>query len=202
MDSKTQQTYTTRMTLLQKMQRQDDDMAWGEFVSIYSDYIYVVIRRMNVSFADAGDIQQQVFLKLWKQLPKMDLGNITRFRGYVATTAKNCTYDFFRKESRRGGNKKVEYEERLHSIEDLPPSDLERIAEQEWKNYVYALAFKNIAGKFSPEAVAIFKGTLEGKDLRELAEQHGVPASTAYRLKNRIKESLLAEIKALNDYLG
>jgi RNA polymerase sigma factor (sigma-70 family) len=202
MDSNTKQTYTTRMTLLQKMQRQDDDMAWDEFVSIYSDYIYVIIRKMNISYADVGDIQQQVFLKLWKQLPKLDLGNMTRFRGYVATTAKNCTYDFFRHEARRGGNKKVEFEERLHALEEVPQSEVDRIAEQEWKNYVYALAFKNIAGKFSPEAIAIFKGTMEGKDLRELAEKIGIPPSSAYRLRNRIKESLLAEIKALNDYLG
>ncbi len=202
MDPKTHHTYSTRMTLLQKMQRQDDEMAWDEFVSIYSDYIYVIIRKMNVSVADTGDIQQQVFLKLWKQVPNLDLDNMKRFRGYVATTAKNCTYDFFRREARRGGNKKVEYEEQLHAIEDLPQTDVEQIAEREWNNYVYAMAFKNIAGKFSQEAIAIFKGSLEGKDLRELAEKNGVPSSTAYRLKNRVKESLLAEIKALTEYLG
>jgi len=133
MDPKTHHTYSTRMTLLQKMQRQDDEMAWDEFVSIYSDYIYVIIRKMNVSVADTGDIQQQVFLKLWKQVPNLDLDNMKRFRGYVATTAKNCTYDFFRREARRGGNKKVEYEEQLHAIEDLPQTDVEQIAEREWE---------------------------------------------------------------------
>lgn len=191
------------MTLLQKVQKQYDEAAWEELLSSYSDYIYVIIRNMNISPEDAGDIRQQVFVKLWKQLPKLDLSKMTRFRGYVATTSKNCALDFIRKRVREANrHDQLRYETELEHLESVSVPDVERIAESEWNNYLSARAFKNIAANFSKEALAIFKGTLAGEDLRTLAAKHNVPASTAYRLKNRVKESLVEEIKALSDYLG
>ena len=203
MDSKTHVTSRTRMTLLQKVQQQHDEDAWEELLSSYSDYIYVIVRNMNINPEDAGDIRQQVFIKLWKQLPNLDLSKMTRFRGYVATAAKNCAHDFIRKRVRESNRQdQLRYESELGHLESVSMPAIERIAENEWNNYVSGRAFKNIAGNFSKEALAIFKGTLAGEDLRTLAEKYKVPASTAYRLRNRIKESLVAEIKALNEYLG
>ena len=49
-------------------------------------------------------------------------------------------------------------------------------------------------------------GNKQGKiywlDIKEVAGEMEIPLSTAYRLKSRVKESLLAEVEALNDYLG
>ncbi len=202
MDSNTKQTYATRMTLLQKMQRQHDAAAWQEFVSIYEKYIYGVIFSMSISPEDAGDVLQDVLVKLWKKLPEIDLGQMHKFRSYLAVTAKNCTYDFFRREVRRGGNKKVEFEERLHAIESISEPDVERIAAVEWNNYITAKAMENIARRFSAQALDIFKASLEGKEIKTISAEMGVPLSTAYRLRARVKEGLLAEIKALDEYLG
>ncbi len=202
MDSKTKQTYATRMTLLQKMQRQQDESSWQEVVSIYEKYIYGVIFSMNISPEDAGDVLQNVLVKLWKKLPEIDLGDMRRFRSYLAVTVKNTTYDLFRRESRRGGNSKVEFEERLHAIENISEPEVERIATAEWENYLTAKAMENVAKRFSDEALGVFNACLEGRDIKAYAEENNIPLSTAYRLKTRVKEALLAEIHALDEYLG
>ena len=202
MDSKTKQTYATRMTLLQKMQRQQDEVAWQEFVSIYEKYIYGVISSMNISAEDAGDVLQNVLVKLWKKLPEIDLADMHRFRSYLAVTVKNTTYDLFRREARRGGDRKVEFEERLHAIENISEPEVERIATAEWENYLTAKAMENVAKRFSDEALGVFNACLEGRDIKAYAAESGIPLSTAYRLKTRVKEALLAEIHALDEYLG
>jgi len=202
MDAKTKQTYATRMTLLQKMQRQQDESSWQEFVSIYEKYIYGVIFSMNISREDAGDVLQTVLVKLWKKLPEIDLGDMRRFRSYLAVTVKNTTYDLFRRESRRGGDRKVEFEERLHAIENISEPEVERIASAEWENYLTAKAMENVAKRFSGPALGVFNACLEGQDIKVYAAANEIPLSTAYRLRTRVKEALLAEIQALEDYLG
>jgi RNA polymerase sigma factor (sigma-70 family) len=202
MDSKTKQTYATRMTLLQKMQRQHDEAAWQEFVSIYEKYIYGVIFSMNITAEDAGDVLQTVLMKLWKKLPEIDLADMRRFRSYLAVTVKNTTYDLFRRESRRGGDRKVVYEERLHAIEHISEPEVEQIAIAEWENYLSAKAMENVTRRFSAQALGIFNACLNGEDIKVYAKTNGIPLSTAYRLKSRVKEALLEEIKALEEYLG
>ena len=88
------------MTLLQKMQKQYDEAAWQEFVDAYSGYIYTIINSMNIGAADADDLRQQIFLKLWKKLPEIDLDEMFRFRSYLTVVVRNCVKDFYRKKQR------------------------------------------------------------------------------------------------------
>ena len=46
-------TYRTRITLLEKVQNQYDNQAWDEFAASYQDYIYAVLRHMNIPYEDA-----------------------------------------------------------------------------------------------------------------------------------------------------
>lgn len=202
MKNETRATYRTRMTLLQKMQKQYDEKAWQEFVDSYSGYIYTIINSMNIAPSDADDLRQQIFIKLWKKLPEIDLDKMSRFRSYLTVVVRNCVKDFFRKKQRESNraDSLVQSDSELTESTSLP--DIDQIIEKEWNNYVAALAFKNIAEYLSAEAIALFKETLDGRDIKEVAGEMRIPLSTAYRLKSRVKESLLAEVEALNDYLG
>ena len=51
----------TRLTLIQRAMNQDDENAWNEFVAVYNNYIYVIIRQMNVPADDCDDLLQQIF---------------------------------------------------------------------------------------------------------------------------------------------
>ena len=202
MNEETRATYRTRMTLLQKMQKQYDEKAWQEFVDSYSGYIYTIINSMNIGAADADDLRQQIFIKLWKKIPNLDLDKMSSFRSYLTVVVRNCVKDFWRKSQRDANrsDKLVQSDSELVDTVSLP--DIDEVIEREWHNYVAALAFKNIAGYLSPEAMKLFDETLKGRDIKVVAEEMDIPLSTAYRLKTRVKDSLLAEIEALNEYLG
>ena len=45
-----------------------DSEAWKDFIELYKNYIYFIIRSMNIKPQAADDILQQVSLKLWKNL--------------------------------------------------------------------------------------------------------------------------------------
>lgn len=202
MDAQTRATYRTRMTLLQKMQKQVDEAAWQEFVDSYSGYIYTIINSMNIRASDADDLRQQIFLKLWKKLPEVELDKMTRFRSYLAVVVRNCVKDFFRKSQREMNRTDKLIREGSELVETTSLPDIDEVIEREWSNYIAALAFKNIREYFSEDAIRLFNETLAGRDIKEVAAEMDIPLSTAYRLKSRVKEGLMAEIKALDEYLG
>lgn len=197
------ETYKTRITLLQKMQTQYDEMAWEEFVDTYGNYIYTIINSMKISEHDAEDLRQQIFLKLWQKLPEIDLSKINRFRSYLAVMVKNCVKDFFKKRSRE--SQRIEgmaRESGIHEAESVSTPDIDRIVEDEWHSFIAAKAFQNVSEFFSEEAISLFKETMSGRNIKDVASQLDIPLRTAYRTKQRIKDSLVAEIEALNQYLG
>ncbi|VGO16292.1 hypothetical protein PDESU_04883 [Pontiella desulfatans] len=203
MNQEERETYRTRITLLEKVQNQYDNQAWDEFAASYQDYIYGVLRHLNIPYEDAGDLLQQVLLKLWKKLPEIEIHKLKRFRSYLAVTTRNCAHDYVRKKiSDRNKHEKLRESNELEYFDSITMPDINRIAEQEWNNYIAGLALKNISQDFSDEAIDLFKGLMAEQDIKELAEKLGMGLSTAYRLKSRMKERLIAQIKSLNDYLG
>ena len=68
-------TWNTRKTMLIRLQNQYDEHSWEEFVATYRQYIYNVIRRMNLNHHDALEIVQIVLIKLWKKLPEFNYDN-------------------------------------------------------------------------------------------------------------------------------
>ena len=201
MERNTLQTYRTRITLLQKVQRSHDENAWKEFFSIYRNFVYSVIVRMRVPSDDAADLTQEVFVKLWKRLGDLDLNQIGRFRSYLAGIARYRVIDYFRALKGRQGQKEKAIELYFASEESVSESLVERIAEEEWENFISAKALDNVSKRFSEQAISVFKDSLDGMDIKEIADKHEVGLSTAYRLRGRVVESLVEEVKALEAYL-
>ncbi len=201
MSAYSQDLYLTRYTLLHRIQSQVDEVAWKDFTDQYRLYIYAIINRMNIKATDADDLYQKILLKLWKKMPDLDLGEMERFRSYLATVVRNCVNDYFRSAIRKQKNQDsfVDHEASCGKQYTLPA--IEELIETEWHNHVAAKAFENISIYFSDQAIEIFKRSLS-EEVKDIASDLAIPLSTAYRLRNRIKESLLKEIAALSEYLG
>ena len=201
MSAYSQDLYLTRYTLLHRIQSQVDEVAWKDFTDQYRLYIYAIINRMNIKATDADDLYQKILLKLWKKMPDLDLGEMERFRSYLATVVRNCVNDYFRSAIRKQKNQDsfVDHEASCGKQYTLPA--IEELIETEWHNHVAAKAFENISIYFSDQAIEIFKRSLS-EEVKDIASDLNMPISTVYRLRNRIKESLLKEIAALSEYLG
>lgn len=192
----------TRITLIERIQNQQDETSWQEFVDIYHDFIYGTVRRMRVSEADAEDIVQQVLLSLWKKLPQQDVHAIKRFRSWIATMTKNCVIDYIRKRksefNRRNEAARDEETEYLNAIR-LP--EVHEIAETQWKMHITNLAMKRIEPFFSGHAVEVFRLSLEGMSTEEVSKRLKIKEATVYRLKSRVKSRLVREIEYLKNEL-
>ena len=124
-----------------------------------------------------------------------------RFRSYLAAVVRNCVNDYFRSTIREHNNEESFLNHEASMGRRFSPPDIEELIETEWHNHIAARAFENISIYFSEQAIEIFKRSLS-EDIKDIANDLNMPLSTAYRLKNRVKDNLLKEISALNEYLG
>ena len=194
--------YQTRVTLIQRVQNQQDEQSWEEFVRVYRRYIYAIIRSMNISEHDTEDILQQVLINLWNSLPKMDYEKINRFRSWLSTVTKNCVTDFIRKRTREANRlEKASKDDTLTYLKAIRLPEIENIAEREWEIHLTNMALENIEPLFSGKAVDAFRLTLQGKSVEEIARELDLKENSVYRLKNRVKERLILEIRHLREEL-
>ena len=72
-----------------------DQKAFAKLVSKHQGIIYAMILKMVKNDADAWDISQDVFVKVWKALPKFE--NRAKFSTWIFRITHNAVYDWNRK---------------------------------------------------------------------------------------------------------
>jgi RNA polymerase sigma factor (sigma-70 family) len=194
--------YRTRQTLIERVKNQHDEQSWEEFVRVYQDYIYTVIRRMGISEHDADDLRQQVLLKLWNNLPTLDFNQIKRFRSVLSTVTKHCVIDFCRKRNSDAKRlEKVGKDETLAYLNRISLAEIDTIAEREWEVHLTNLAIEKVEPLFSGQEVKVFRLSLSGLGIEKIAKEVGLKENSVYRLRNRVKVRLIQEIAQLREEL-
>ena len=198
------QSLNTRGTLIQRMQIDRDDQSWEEFYLIYSRYLYVVIRNMNINHHDCEDLLQQVLLKAWKGLPTFDYQpDKHRFRSWLYTITKNSVRSFVVKKStqmsKAGDSADQDLKIYLSHIEE---AEIDKIASREWENYIANLAFENIQSKFQPHVIKAFELCIEGLSCEEASTQLDIPVNTIHVYKKRVQAALFKEAMRRDHELG
>ena len=196
--------WVTRVTLLEKLSDRHDDMAWRDFVSYYRGFIYGLIRRMGLNHADCDEVVQIVLLKSWDKLPDFQYDpQKGHFRGWLGRVTANAAKNYLR--SRSGRFVALENEKGLAIDEKeffSSDSDIDRMADEEWVEYLPKLAWKNVAGSFGESVRKTYALLQEGKNAEEIAAELGLASSSVYVYKKRIQEKLLPEMKRLERELG
>ncbi|HCE41963.1 MAG TPA: sigma-70 family RNA polymerase sigma factor [Lentisphaeria bacterium] len=204
MDMEGKSTYRTRVTLLQKLKDSHNDVAWADFAYYYRNYIFNIARRMNLGHDDANEIVQLVLLKSWNKLGEFNYDSEKgRFRGWLCRVTGNEIRNYYRDHKKRFVSiEEFKTEDGRNTLEQITEPEIEKIAEEEWEDYVPKLAWKNISGSFEDNARRTYEMFLEGKTPEEIAGKLGISKNTVYVHKNRIREKLLPEIKRLKIELG
>ncbi len=191
----------TRQTLLERLKKLKDNHSWGDFVLYYKGYIFAVIHGMGLNNLDAEDLSQKVLLKLWKNLPEYEYrpGNC-KFRTWLCTVIRSEVYSWYR--SQQSQKKKLEnFQINLTDEEGCLP-EIEKIAQQEWKEHIGKLAWDNVKKAFSQNVIDAFLMYSEGKSTKEIAEVLQMEENTVNVYKKRVREKLCKEINLLDDDLG
>jgi RNA polymerase sigma factor (sigma-70 family) len=194
-------TYVTRHTLLARIRDPQDSDAWQEFIDFYKNYIYVIVRSMNIKTHDADDILQQVTLKLWKNLPThLHDPKKGRFRAWVSTVTKNTVLSFIKKQQIRTEKMdQAQKEEESSYLKSIKLPDIEVIAQKEWEVFVTNTALENLEERFTPQAIQAFKLHVAGNSPDDSAKQLGVSRDSIYKYISRIKVRFIDEITYLRE---
>lgn len=192
----------TRLTLIQRVAHQHDEKSWEDFVNIYSNYTYAIIRSMGISENDAQDINQQLLLTMWNKLPQTDIDKLVHFRAWLSTITKRLVIDFIRKRTSEAKRlEKAGQDETLGYIKAIRLPEIDPIAEREWKLHITNLALERIQPFFSGQAIEVFRLTLEGTSAHEIAEKLNIQENSVRRLNSRVKKKLLIQIEELRNTL-
>lgn len=196
--------WVTRVTLLEKLSDRHDDFAWRDFVAYYRGFIYGLIRRMGMNHFDADEVVQIVLLKSWDKLPEFKYDpEKGRFRGWLGRVTANAVRNFVRDKGRRpvaleNDNGVAINERDFFSTE----AEIDRLAEEEWREYLPKLAWKNICGSFGDNVRKTYELLRQGKGVEIISAELGIAVSSVYVYKKRIQEKMLPELRRLERELG
>jgi RNA polymerase sigma factor (sigma-70 family) len=194
----------TRYTLVARARDQNNALAWEEFVSFYSDFIRMVLRKMAVPADDQDDLTQIVLLRIWRSLGKMEIGkNNAKFRTWLSAVIRNAVLQHFEEHKRKyqaaslNGWDPSSTENPL--VEEKPGIDA--LVEQEWKRHIVDLALNRIKQYFSGQAVEVLVRTLNGEPAEAICRELGLTTGSLYVLRNRTKSRFMDEIRNLRHEL-
>jgi RNA polymerase sigma-70 factor, ECF subfamily len=85
-----------------------------EIIKRYLKSVYGFVFRLSGNESETSDITQEVFIKVWKNIKKIDPDK--NFKTWIFTIARNTTFDFLRKRK----NVYFSDEEDVVDIEPLP----------------------------------------------------------------------------------
>ena len=194
----------TRVTLLARLKKTENDEAWLEFENLYRGFILSLIVRMGINQEDAEDISQAVLTKVWQKIEDFEYNqNKGKFHNWLAAMTRNTVRDFFRtKKNFITGRDSVEYQEQYLDIEEQVLPDIENLAREEWVLHITNLAWDNIKNDIYETKQKVFKMVSQEVPTREIAQKLGISEASVRVYKAEVFEKMRAEINRLNQELG
>lgn len=194
----------TRVTLLAKLKKTENQQAWLEFENLYRGFILSLILRMGINTEDAEDISQAVLTKVWQKIEDFEYDqNKGKFHNWLAAMTRNTVKDFFRtRKNFITGRDSVEYQEQYVSIEEQVLPDIENLAREEWVLHITNLAWENIKEDLYITKQEVFKMVSEEVPTKEIARKMGISEASVRVYKAEVFEKMRAEIKKLNEEMG
>ncbi|HEY9138079.1 MAG TPA: RNA polymerase sigma factor [Terriglobus sp.] len=162
-----------------------DSSAWQQLVLAQHRRVYGICYRFTGSPTDAEDLTQDVFLKVYKNLPGFDPEK-GAFTTWLTTLTRNMLVDHFRRTRQDRATDSLD--ENLHDedgptmserLADTRPNQMEQVARQEMR-----VRIQHALKQLSPELrEAVILRDLQDMDYREIATVLRVPEGT---VKSRI----------------
>lgn len=183
--------YTTRTTILQKL-NDNDDIGWQEFYDCYCNLIRCTALKSGVPSADIDDIIQDVMLGIFNN----GIFNYSKekhglFRTYIGGIIRHKVCDYFRKNHPGPCNF---YQEETIS------GEFEIAFDEEYRKHLISLAVEELRKRVTPEVFETFElcciRNLPDKEVASILDEK--PNTVTIR-KKRCLECLRSIIKQFNN---
>lgn len=192
---------STSLSLLERLQADPKDAAWGNLVEIYTPLIQNWLRRHQVKEADSDDISQEVLAVVIRRLPEFEHNRREgAFRNWLRTITVNCLRDFWRSRKHRPtATGDSDFQELLAQLED-PASGLTQIWNQDHDRHVTRKLLELLRPQFEPATWQAFQRfALDGLPAAEVARELKVTTNVIFIAKSRVLTRLRQEAAGLLD---
>ncbi len=158
--------------------RQGDERAFEELYDHYSPAIYGLVLSIVRKESDAGDVTQDVFVKIWKNIARYDDKKGTLFT-WMLNIARNTSIDFLRKHRKMVvvENQNLESDVSMSNgvetvkVEHIGIRDLVNKIEPEYRQVIDYMYFKGYTQQEISDELQIPLGTVKTRSriaMREL----------------------------------
>lgn len=120
---------------------------------------------------------------------------VGRFRDYLWTTVRHAIARRFRRRDPVCGALPWNDTDSPLARDGKPDSDWE----EEWTMHHLRLAMATLRGSFHQTSMAVFESLLSGGTPDKVASMHGTTIANVYKIKQRVRERLTAEVARLID---
>ena len=177
----------TRSSLLQRLQGERDERAWGEFLDIYEPLVVRLMRRRGLQESDARDATQQVLLRISRAIGRYRPdGADASFRRWLYRIARNVVVTLLMQQPRQPQLlDDARLEEAIDSAAASGPDSDE--FDQEYRQQVLAWAAEQVRCEFRPATWQAFVETgIQGRPIAEVARELNLSPGSVYVARSRI----------------
>lgn len=148
-----------------------DSRAFEDLVTRHRGRVYAMIQNMVKNDADAWDLSQEVFVKVWKALPKFEAR--AKFSTWLYRIVHNVVYDWMRKrklESAGEFDDQLMKESQIAAGARTTPTQDAR-PDEALRNDELRIRIEDAMAKLSPEhQEVVMLREVQGLDYKEIAE--------------------------------
>ncbi|MEZ6187420.1 MAG: sigma-70 family RNA polymerase sigma factor [Planctomycetota bacterium] len=164
----------TRWTLIEAAKR-GEPVAFEALVGRYRPPVVSYLRRFGFGAADAEDLAQEVFVRLYQRVLPVADPDRGRFRGLLLSTTKHLALEHLRAQraQKRGGD---------HVRRDLeqapePATPADDAFDREWLGHLLERSLERLEREHPSYHAALSASLLDGLSYKEAAERLGIGVS-------------------------
>jgi RNA polymerase sigma-70 factor (ECF subfamily) len=178
----------------------NDQAAWSALVELYAPLVYRECRTLGVPPRDAPDIVQEVFRKVFQNLPRFRYDRPgDSFRGWLTIVTRNSIKDYIKGVAGRpqpvGGS---EAHGRVLNLPDIDDMESTITALPDSNARVVQHALEQIRPEFEPHTWKAFWTTaIDGMSPADVAAKLGLNKCVVYQAKSRVLRRLRQELEGL-----
>jgi RNA polymerase sigma factor (sigma-70 family) len=190
----------TRVSLIQRVRNNADEVAWAEFYAIYQPLLMAYVRQRGVSEHDAADIVQDIFTRLVPAMGHFEFESQRgRFRTWLWRVMHNTLTDWARHRATRDRAEQGWIDQ--HEVETDGRSSVEW--DQLYRRRMLEVAIDRVRAVTQPEAWTCFEQKiLAGRPASEIAAMLNVSTNVVYVNASRVLAKLREELVAFEERLA
>ena len=187
---------TTSESLLIRLQGLDhsiDQVAWEQFVALYTPLIFYWSRKMGLEQNDAADLVQDVLARVFQNLPKLQYDATKSFRGWLRQVTMNRYREIRRRKSLQIENGSESLIHKLPSVEQA-----ESTWDIDYARLLVAQAMEGMEENFDPQTWrALLQVMNESKTVEQASQETDVSPWTIYSARSRLMKRLRDKLEGL-----